>query len=96
VSPRVLGLAVAAFMLLVDSSPAAAQCAMCRTVLTGSAEGQSMAKGLNQGILLMLAAPYLIFGTFVAVALRRRWQPALARVAGRLRAPRRRRDPLLS
>jgi hypothetical protein len=36
---------------------------MCRTVLTNSSEGQAMAEQMNSGILIMIAAPYLVFGT---------------------------------
>lgn len=38
----------------------AAQCAMCRTALTNSAEGQRWAVGIDQGILFLLAVPFLI------------------------------------
>ena len=40
-----------------------AQCAMCRTALTSSEEGRRWAQGINAGILLLLVAPFLIFGT---------------------------------
>jgi hypothetical protein len=39
-----------------------AQCAMCRTALTNSPEGQRWAHGINAGILLLLLAPFLIAG----------------------------------
>ena len=42
-----------------------AQCAMCRTALTESPEGQQMAAGFNNAILFLLGAPYLVFGTLV-------------------------------
>jgi len=39
-----------------------AQCAMCRAVLE-SEEGQSAAKGINNGIVYLMAIPYiLVFG----------------------------------
>jgi hypothetical protein len=44
-------------------SSASAQCAMCRTALTESPEGQQMAAGFNSAILFLLGAPYLVFGT---------------------------------
>ncbi len=50
---------------LVFSSKLAAQCQMCRTALTNSAEGQRWAQGINAGILLLLAAPFLIVGTII-------------------------------
>jgi len=46
-------------------SSASAQCAMCRTALTESPEGQQMAAGFNSAILFLLGAPYLVFGTLV-------------------------------
>ena len=41
-----------------------AQCAMCRTALENSVEGQQMAEGFRQGIVFLLAAPYAILGGF--------------------------------
>ncbi len=37
-----------------------AQCAMCRTALASSPEGQKLASGFNSGILFLLSAPFLI------------------------------------
>ncbi len=52
---------VLALLLGVCFSPAVqAQCAMCRTALQSSPEGQAMAAGFNQAILFLLAAPILI------------------------------------
>ena len=36
-----------------------AQCAMCRAVLE-SGEGETMAKGINNGIIYLMAIPYII------------------------------------
>jgi len=38
-----------------------AQCSMCRAVLQ-SEEGQTTAKGINNGILYLMAIPYLLVG----------------------------------
>jgi hypothetical protein len=38
-----------------------AQCSMCRAVLQ-SEEGQVTAKGINNGILYLMAIPYLLVG----------------------------------
>jgi len=38
-----------------------AQCAMCRAVLE-SEEGQSTAEGVNDGIMYLMAIPYLLIG----------------------------------
>jgi hypothetical protein len=67
---------------LAASGPAAAQCAMCKTVLTQSAEGRAMTDSLNRAILLMIAAPYAVFAVVGAALFRdqiRRW--ALRRFA---------------
>ena len=39
-------------------------CAMCRAALESSPEGKTIAAGLARGILLMLALPYGLMGTF--------------------------------
>lgn len=36
-----------------------AQCAMCRAVLE-SGEGETMAKGINDGIIYLMAIPYVL------------------------------------
>ena len=66
-----LGLVVLA-VLLAAAGPAAAQCAMCRSVLQQSAEGQRLSEHLNLAILVMFFAPYLVFGSFVVVMFRGR------------------------
>ena len=38
-----------------------AQCAMCRAVLE-SEEGQSTAKGINNGIVYLMVIPYILIG----------------------------------
>ena len=38
-----------------------AQCAMCRAVLE-SEEGQAAAKGINDGIVYLMAIPYILVG----------------------------------
>ena len=49
------------FSLLILSSDAYSQCSMCRAVLE-SEEGQSTAKGINNGILYLMAIPYFLVG----------------------------------
>lgn len=39
------------------------QCAMCKATIETSEEGQKVAKNLNNAILLLLGAPYIVFGT---------------------------------
>ena len=65
-------LAAAAAAMLAATPRVEAQCSMCKTVVTGSEEGRSLGGELNKAILVMVAAPYLVFGGFVAVLFRRR------------------------
>ena len=51
-------LLVVVFVLLI-SFDASAQCAMCRAVLE-TEDGQSAAKGINNGIVYLMAFPYLL------------------------------------
>jgi hypothetical protein len=50
--------------------PVRAQCPMCRLALQ-SPEGQLMAAALRRGILLLLAAPFVVFATVAMLAARR-------------------------
>ena len=47
--------------MLLFFSVAEAQCAMCRAVLE-SEEGQSTAKGINNGIVYLMVIPYILIG----------------------------------
>lgn len=46
-------------LLFLFSADASAQCAMCRAVLE-SEETQSAARGINNGIVYLMAIPYLL------------------------------------
>lgn len=46
-------------MLLAINSEA--QCAMCRAILE-SEQGQATAKGINDGIIYLMAIPYILVG----------------------------------
>ncbi|NNE32630.1 MAG: hypothetical protein HKN40_09695 [Winogradskyella sp.] len=46
-------------MVLVLSTTIEAQCAMCRAVLE-SGEDQSAAEGINNGIVYLMAIPYIL------------------------------------
>ena len=48
-------------MMLFLFSFSEAQCAMCRAVLE-SEEGQSTAKGINNGIVYLMIVPYVLVG----------------------------------
>lgn len=53
-------------------APALAQCSMCKTALTNSSEGQRIAGEFNRAILLMVAAPYVVFGSIAGWLFRSR------------------------
>ena len=67
---------------------AAAQCAMCKTALTNSAEGRELGEQFNRGILVMVGAPYLVFGAVGAAIFRERLRSAWRRLRLRLPRPR--------
>ena len=69
---------------LLLSQQLAAQCPMCRTGLTQSAEGLRWARGVNAGILLLLAAPFVIAGSATLLVFRPQIAAALSRVRARL------------
>jgi hypothetical protein len=68
----VLASALLLATLVFAAQPAAAQCAMCQTAVTGSPEGRSMSGQLNQAILLMFVAPYVVVRSFLLLAFRQR------------------------
>lgn len=57
-------------LILTMTASAWPQCAMCRTGLTQSPEGQRMARGFHQAILFLLVAPYLLVSTVAFQILR--------------------------
>lgn len=77
-------------LLLISAlaAPALAQCSMCRSVIAQSPEGQAVAGELNKAILVMFAAPYLVFGSFAAYFFRGRIGGVLRRALGGLVLPR--------
>lgn len=75
---RTLGLLGIAAALAVIALPALAQCPMCKTALTQSAEGQRIASDFNRAILVMVAAPYLVFGSIAGFVFRSRIREWLA------------------
>lgn len=58
---------------------AAAQCAMCKTALTNSPEGRDIGEQFNRAILLMIGAPYFVFGAVGAALFRERLRAAWRR-----------------
>jgi hypothetical protein len=77
-----LGLCLA--VLLLFSADLSAQCAMCRTALTQSAEGQRWSRGINAGIMLLLAAPFLIAGVIFAVIFQSQLLQGMRRIRARV------------
>jgi hypothetical protein len=69
-SPRRLLAAAAVLVVLALTVPADAQCAMCRRALQ-SPEGRQMIAAFRGGILVLLAAPFAVFGTVATLAVRR-------------------------
>lgn len=47
------------FIVLLFIDPMNAQCSMCRAALE-SVEGQQTAKGINDGIIYLMAIPYIL------------------------------------
>lgn len=73
-------------VILLFSPSLSAQCQMCRTGLTQSPEGQRWSRGINAGIMLLLAAPFVIGGSIALVIYRPQFTRALANVGARLGA----------
>jgi hypothetical protein len=61
---------VLAVVLVAAVVPLDAQCAMCRRALA-SPEGQRMIGALRSGIVVLLAAPFAVFGAVAVLAVRR-------------------------
>jgi hypothetical protein len=59
---------------------ASAQCAMCGTALTNSAEGRAMTPAFNRAILVMLAAPYAMMAAAAAYLGRHRLRALAVRL----------------
>ena len=63
------GVVAVLIAILAAPEPLAAQCAMCRRAL-GSPEGQHLIAALRRGIVVLLAAPFLLFGVVAFLAVR--------------------------
>ena len=55
---------------------------MCKTALTNSPEGRDIGEQFNRAILLMIGAPYAVFGAVGAVLFRERLCSAWRRFRG--------------
>lgn len=56
--------------LLLSSPRAMAQCAMCRAVLESNGD-HSVAEGINNGIVYLMAIPYLLVGALIFIIYRK-------------------------
>jgi hypothetical protein len=74
---RILIAAMSIVTLLLLPEIASAQCAMCRRALA-SPEGQQLIGALRSGILLLLAAPFVVFASVAALAVRAQRRRELA------------------
>lgn len=54
-------LIISAILVLALTESAHAQCAMCRAVLESNADN-SVAEGINDGIIFLMVLPYLLMG----------------------------------
>ena len=61
VSIAQFALAMAAILMLTDVD---AQCVMCKAVAEDSAAEGAVCRGINQGILYIMAVPYILIGVF--------------------------------
>ena len=65
-----IAIAAAVIAMLALAVPADAQCMMCRRALQ-SPEGRQMISAFRSGILVLLAAPFAVFGTVATLVVRR-------------------------
>ena len=56
---------LAGVVVLMWAHSASAQCAMCVTALQNSADGKGLAESFGNGILFLLAVPYVVLGAVV-------------------------------
>jgi hypothetical protein len=81
-SVAIAGIGVLAVLLAPDT--VSAQCSMCRRALD-SPEGQQLIGALRRGIVVLLAAPFMLFGVvaLLAVRMQRRRHRPEPQAAGR-------------
>lgn len=65
--PKVL---VLLWLLLFSAEQGLAQCAMCRAVLESNGDN-AVAEGINNGIVYLMAIPYLLVGFLIVVVYRK-------------------------
>ncbi len=87
--PGLVGVSRTAFLvmaaigaLLLAAGDLYAQCAMCRTALQQSPEGQELAAGFNRGILFLLLAPFVVTAAMALLVCKARLSVLFRRLAG--------------
>jgi hypothetical protein len=61
---RTLALALLLVLLMCPEWTLWGQCVMCKAVAEDSAAAGAVGRGINQGILYIMAVPYLLLGVF--------------------------------
>ena len=67
---RVLARKLVFLMVLLAPLASQAQCAMCRAVLESNGDN-SVAEGINNGIVYLMAIPYLLVGALIFLVYRK-------------------------
>ena len=71
--PRLLPLLLALGLLVVPVEVMEAQCVMCKAVAEDSAAEGAVGRGINQGILYIMAVPYILLGT-IGYLISKKWK----------------------
>ena len=73
---------IAVLSLFIVANIASAQCAMCKAVAESNMNGgDSMASGLNNGIMYLMAFPYILIGSIAYLIYRHRKKANAAKSA---------------
>ena len=70
---RLLPLLLALGLLVIPMEVLEAQCVMCKAVAEGSAAEGAVGRGINQGILYIMAVPYILLGT-IGYLILKKWK----------------------
>ena len=65
-----VSLMAALLILLASNQQVSAQCAMCRAVLESNGDN-AVAEGINNGIVYLMAIPYILVGVIIFVVYRK-------------------------
>ena len=65
-----VSLMAALLILLASTQQVSAQCAMCRAVLESNGDN-AVAEGINNGIVYLMAIPYILVGVIIFVVYRK-------------------------